>query len=66
MTAAPLLSSFCQLMACSFLAQLSLTLHGGLGLCAPPCCLLFVLSFRAVEVCNPLTEVAGADLLMLF
>lgn len=65
MTASPLLWSLCPLMACGFQHSFPLTLHGALGLCAPLCCLPFVLSLGAVEVCNPETEGAAADLLML-
>lgn len=33
---------------------------------ALPCCLLSGLSFGALEVCNPLSDVAVVDLLVLF
>lgn len=47
------------------LVQLPHTLRGALLLYALPCCLLSVLSFGAVEVCNPLSDVAVVDLLVL-
>lgn len=61
----PCFGPLCPPMACSLLVQLPHTLRGGLLLYALPCCLLRVLSFGAVEVCNPLSDVAVVDLLVL-
>ena len=58
-----LLWSLLSAMACSFLAQLCPTLCGSWLLSALPCCLLSGLLFGAVEVCNPLSNVAVVDLL---